>query len=79
MIEKVKSLKHLKGLISKEKHDFFIQLNFNIRSSKRIIHDKEGWEIYHEIDDTFTNHSEEDFKTTFVYDALVQGALYCYN
>lgn len=74
----VKDLENLKCL-AEEGNDFYIQLNFGLRSSKHIQYDKERdlWYILNLIDDTEQAlHTEELMKGTNLIEALQKGALY---
>ena len=81
----VKNLQDLKRLIGeKNKHDFFIMLNYGLRSSKFIDYDYDTGMFYvmNEIDGSEQTLSEkeimdEDF--TNIGKALDYGALYAYN
>lgn len=51
-MEKVTSLQELKRLVGKGRHDYFIQLNFGLRSSKQIDYDGEKFYVFNFVDST---------------------------
>lgn len=78
---KITSLEELKELAVPDA-EFFIMLNFGLRSSKRIEYDdeKDSWWVYNDIDDTeMTLTTEELAKETNIIKALEMGALYLYG
>ena len=78
---KVNSLSELKQLIANGTHDFFIQLNFGLRSSKSIdFHDGKFY-VQNCIDDTEQELTEEqmmDRAFTNIGYAIMQGAFFTY-
>ena len=59
-MEKVKSLNHLKKILNDgETRNFFIQLNFGLRSSKSISYDGENFYVFNWIDSTEEEFTEE--------------------
>lgn len=63
--------------------DFFIALNFNLRSSKRILYDKElkTFSVINEIDDSYQDDLTEEqlANETLIIEAIDKGALYKYD
>jgi len=83
MATQVKSLDDLKQRISDGEHDFYIQLNFGLRSSKYIDMSEDGKTFYvtNEIDGTEQELTEQqlmDRTYTNIGYALQHGALYAY-
>lgn len=80
---RVQSLSHLKELIKNNKNDFFIQLNFGLRSSKFIDLNEDGrFYVMNEIDGSeqiLTESEIMDEGYTNIGNALNLGALYLYN
>jgi len=79
--QKIKDLDQLKKLAVPDA-EFFIMLNFGLRSSKRIEYDeeKDSWWVYNDIDDSeMTLATEELAKDTNIIEALEKGALYKYE
>lgn len=79
---KVLSVAHLREMVQKGEHDFFIALNGGLRSSKQIDCDDENFYIFNEIDGTEDQLSEADLmdrNITNVGYAITKGALYCYE
>lgn len=79
-IVQVKSVEHLKTLASGEDGaEFFIALNFGMRSSKRICWDEptKSWCITNDIDDSHEDLEEEELATaTNIVKAISRGTLY---
>lgn len=82
-ILRVQSLSHLKELIKNNKNDFFIQLNFGLRSSKFIDLNEDGrFYVMNEIDGSEQRLTESEIMDegyTNIGKALNLGALYLYN
>jgi hypothetical protein len=80
---KVKDLEHLKSLIeNKNRHDYFIQLNFGVRSSKTIDYDNGKFQVTNEIDGSeqvLSDSEMMDESRTNIGKAINFGAFYCYN
>lgn len=86
MATKVKSIEHLKQILSArdgETHEFYIQLNFGLRSRKLISWDGDStFYVLNETDDTEQELTEAqlmDRTYTNVGHALNRGALYLEN
>ena len=84
MAKQVKSIEHLKQILSArdgETHEFYIQLNFGLRSSKLMSWDGESmFYVQNEIDDTWQELTEAqlmDRTYTNIGYALQNGAFYC--
>lgn len=84
MAKQVKSIEHLKQILSArdgETHEFFIQLNYGLRSSKLMSYDGESmFYVTNEIDDTKQELSEQqlfDESLTNIGKAINCGAFYC--
>ena len=72
MIGKVTSLEHLRELVEAEIQDFFIALNFGLRSSKFIyVGDDDQLVVLNLIDD-----SETSVEETNIPEAIEKGAFY---
>lgn len=83
MATQVKSISDLKQRIYDGTHDFFIQLNFGLRSSKFMDMSDDGkkFVITNEIDDTEQELTEQqlmDCTYTNIGYAMKNGALYAY-
>ena len=83
MATKVKNIEHLKQILNDrdgETHEFYIQLNFGLRSSKLMSYDGESvFYVLNLIDDTEQELSEEqlfDDSLTNIGKAIKQGAFY---
>lgn len=80
---KVLSVAHLREMVQAGHHDFFIALNFGMRSSKTVNIDEDGtFYIINEIDDTEDVMTEEDLmdeRITNVGKAIKLGAFYSYE
>ena len=63
--------------------DLFIQLNFGLRSSKRVLYNPETntFDVHNEIDDSYQDDLTEEQLTneTHIIEALHLGALYQYD
>ncbi|HEY5405799.1 MAG TPA: hypothetical protein VIJ92_01880 [Ginsengibacter sp.] len=63
--------------------DFFITLNFNLRSSKRILYDEESetFSVINEIDDSYQDDLSETqlADETLIVEAINKGALFKYD
>ena len=80
---RVNSLDELKQMCDGVSKDFFIQLNFGIRSSKNISYNKdtETFEILNEIDGTeqeLNSQTIMDEEYTNIGKAITLGAFYAY-
>ena len=79
-MKKVKSLGHLKDILNDGgMRDFFIQLNFGLRSSKSISYDGEKFWVFNYIDDTeqvLTDEQIMDDDYTNIGKAIRCGALF---
>ncbi len=66
-----------------EYSDFFITLNFNLRSSKRILYDEESekFSIINEIDDSYQDDLTQDqlANETLIVEAINKNALFKYD
>jgi uncharacterized protein YaaR (DUF327 family) len=83
MATQVKSISALKKSISNGAHDFYIQLNYGLRSSKYLDYSPVTKKFYvtNEIDDTEQELTEQqlmDRTYTNIGYALQHGALYAY-
>lgn len=80
---KVESVAHLREMVQAGHHDFFIDLQFGLRSSKTVDVDEDGrFYIVNEIDYTEDVLTEEDLmdeRMTNVGYAITKGAFYCYE
>ena len=81
---KVESIQQLKQLAIEGKHEYYIQLNFGLKSSKYIVYDKYNWlfNITNEIDDTYEELTESqlsDQRITNIGDAINKGAFFTYD
>lgn len=80
---KVESVAHLREMVQAGHHDYFIALNFGMRSSKTVDVDEDGkFYIVNEIDDTEDVLTEEDLmdeRMTNVGKAIILGAFYSYE
>lgn len=76
---KVLSVAHLREMVQKGNYEFFIRLNGGLRSSKHIDCDDENFYIFNEIDGTEDQYTDEEFKESFIGEAITKGALYCYE
>ena len=79
------SLEELKEAASyneREIAEFFIALNFNLRSSKRIVYfpDTDTFDIHNEIDDSWQEDlpTSELAKQTLIVEAIEKQAFYKY-
>lgn len=81
-MKQVNDINHLRSLIEEGNHDFFIKLNFGMRSSKTIDIDDDGkFCITNEIDgteDLLTEVELQDRNITNIGYAISVGAFYCY-
>ena len=83
-MEKVKDIEHLNSLIGAGKTEYFIALNFGLRSSKDISFAASGehrYRVYNHIDDTEQILTEEQLFNegeTNIGKAINCGALYAY-
>ena len=82
-ITKVNSLDELKQICDGKMRDFFIQLNFGIRSTKAISYDRstDKFYIFNTIDDSEQElNSKEimDDKNSYIGNAIELGAFYQY-
>lgn len=63
--------------------DYFIQLNYGLRSSKRILYhpDNFTFDVYNEIDDSYQEDLTEQqlAEETHIVEAIELGALYKYD
>jgi hypothetical protein len=63
--------------------DFFIQLNFGAKSSKRILFnpDNSTFDVHNEIDDSYQEDLTEQqlCEETHIVEAIEKGALYKYD
>lgn len=63
--------------------EFFILLNFNLRSSKRIVYypDTNKFDVHNEIDDSYEEDLTEEqlINETHIGVAIERGALYKYD
>lgn len=78
---KVNSLSELKQFISNGIHDYFIQLNFGLRSSKSIDYNDGKFYVQNCIDDTEQELTEEqmmDRDFTNIGYAIKQGAFFAH-
>lgn len=80
---KVTSIDELKKMIEEGYHDFFIMLNFGLRSSKTIDYSEEASLFYveNEIDDSeqeLTESEMMDENCTNIGKAIKCGAFYAY-
>ena len=76
---KIKSVDHLKEVLSKDEEgkDFILQLNFGLRSSKRMTWDGEKFWILHYIDDTQEELTPKQLmKHTNIYEGIKKGAFW---
>jgi hypothetical protein len=85
-MKKVNSIEHLKTEAlshNGEYSDFYINLNFGVRSSKRILYeaDSNTFCIHNEIDDSYQDNLTEDElrNETHIVIAIEQGALFKYG
>lgn len=83
-MKKVKNIEHLKEMIEEGTHDFFIQLNFGLRSSKTIDYypETDEFDIFNEIDGTgqmLTSKNLFNKEFTNIGYAIEHGALYSYE
>lgn len=82
-ITSIEELKKEAAYSEKHVSEFFIQLNFGVRSSKRITFypDTETWDILNEIDDSYEEDLTEDQlrNETHIVVAIENGALYKYD
>ena len=83
MATKVKSISDLKQKIYDGTHDFFVQLNFGIRSGKYLDYSTytKKFYVYNEIDGTEQELTEQqlmDRTYTNIGYALKNGALFAY-
>ena len=81
---RVESINHLKQLCTEGRHEYYIMLNFGLRSSKYIVYDEYNrlFNITNEIDDTYEELTEtqvQDQKITNIGDAIKKGAFYIYD
>lgn len=80
---KVESVAHLREMVQAGHHDYFIALNFGLRSSKYINLLQDGrFSIVNEADDTEDVLTEEDImdkRMTNVGEAITKGAFYSYE
>jgi len=85
-MKKITSLEELKKEARNTNGDyseFFIALNFGVRSSKRVLFDSEcnTFSIVNEIDDSYQDDlTEEELRNeTNIVDAIEKGAFYKYD
>lgn len=81
---KVTSIKQLREMVENDYFDYFVALNYGLRSSKTICMNDDGerFDIVNEIDGTEQTLSEEelmDRDLTNIGYAIQNGALYCYD
>ena len=75
-MKKIKSIEQLKKE-SKNGADFFILLNYGLRSSKNVCFDGKEFEVYNEIDDTSQVLTEKQlFTKSNIGKAIEQGAFF---
>lgn len=75
-MKKISSEQDLINLCNEGNTEFYVCLNFGLRSSKTIIYGEEGFYIYHDA-----YNFEEEVTTiadSTLSDAIDVGALYCY-
>ena len=76
----INTLDALKTECLNDKSDFFICLNGGLRSSKTIYYcEDDGWEVCHEIDDTYVDYKTDDeFREDypFLFEAMEKNAFY---
>lgn len=79
---KITSLKQLNEILKKANEefvDFFMLLNFGLRTSKSIALNEDGdYLIYHDIDDTEEICKHKDLKYTPIGQAIKNKAFYIY-
>lgn len=80
----VKDIEHLKELIEEGVHDFFIQLNLGLRSSKMIDYNPETdkFDIINEIDGTKQRLNSRNLfnkRYTNIGYAITMGSLFSYE
>lgn len=81
---KVKNIEHLKEMIEEGTHDFFIQLNLGLRSSKMIDYNPETdkFDIINEIDGTKQRLNSRNLfnkRYTNIGYAITMGSLFSYE
>lgn len=77
---KIESVAHLREMVQKGEHDFFISFAGGLaRSSKNINCSDESFYVFNEIDGTEDQYTDEEFKESFIGEAITKGALYCYE
>lgn len=77
---KVLSVAHLREMVQKGEHDFFIVLAGGFaKSSKNIDCSDDNFYVFNEIDGTEDQYSDEEFAESFIGEAITKGALYCYE
>ncbi len=83
LITSIEELKKEAAYSETHVSEFFIQLNFKLRSSKRITYypDTQTWDILNEIDDSYEEDlTEEQLRTeTHIVIAIESGALFKYD
>ena len=81
-ILRVTSLKKLDEILKEANGevDFFIQLNFGLRSSKSIALTEDGkYSIYNGVDDTYNILSRKELSKSIVGEAIKAKAFYQYK
>jgi hypothetical protein len=76
-MQKVNSINELKQLEG-ECSDFFILLNFGLRSSKTISFDGEFFYVFNDIDGSETALTEIELKNSIIGEAISKGSFYKY-
>lgn len=77
----IKDFDDFKAHCAKKGHfDGFILLNGGLRSSKDIsyIEDEDKWEVWHMIDGSVEQLTDQELLDSFIGEALRKGALYEY-
>jgi hypothetical protein len=81
-IKSIEELKHMALYNENGIEEFFIALNFNLRSSKRIVYfpDTDCFDIHNEIDDSWQEDlpAVELANETLIVEAIEKGAFYKY-
>lgn len=77
MILQVKSITHLRELISNGMNRYFIRLNFGVKSSKWIeMTDGNNFYVFHEIDGSDDVFTEQELMDENIGRAIENGAFY---
>lgn len=76
MILQVKSITHLRELISNGMNRYFIRLNFGVKSSKWIEMTGNNFYVFHEIDGSDEVLTEQELADENIGRAIENGAFY---